>query len=495
MSFTKRERSGYVDRDANELQHRRLNARQTHNRGTSWRNPRRSPDFNEGFPNIAPLSMEFDIQPDMVGAVIGKGGTTAKAIRNRTGANVHVHAPTTENPRTFVELRGRRDQIDAAYDELRAVISSVDEDFAKQMQASITLRTKPETVGCLIGKQGQNIKQIEDESGARVRVEPHEEGAEFQSVHVSGDVGSVEYATQLVQESLERYDATRQKKQNPIPMNSHCIQQPKAAPELKPMIQEPLQQPKTDTAVPPLLIQAPEGGFAPRPAVLVLQADGMYHPAQVVTAYEGGGGSGGGTNSPGLVTVVAQHPTVLSSIPTAAAATGGGGVSQPQIVDTSGQRMLSTLYSTPGLATTALPQGTQQQQQQGFYQLKPSGAGVGGGGSALVPQLTAANLATTQAQVPQANIVGNQPMPLLTDSFIHQQQQHQQQPQQQSMQVYDYTMTGANSQAIPDLNTLSSLLTMRFDPNLAAAAAAAAARQQVPVSMTMTNSTIPEVSD
>lgn len=212
--------------------------------------------------------MEFEIQPDMVGAVIGKGGTTAKAIRNRTGANVHVHAPTTENPRTFVELRGRREQIDAAYDELRAVISSVDEDFAKQMQASVTLKTKPETVGCLIGKQGQNIKQIEDESGARVRVEPHEEGAEFQSVHVSGEVGAVDYATQLVQESLERYDATRQKKQNPVPMTSHRVQQQQQqkAPEPKPVLQqEPLQQVKTDPSVPPLLIQSPEGTLKPFP--------------------------------------------------------------------------------------------------------------------------------------------------------------------------------------------------------------------------------------
>ena len=51
------------------------------------------------------------------------------------------------------------------------MVASVDEEFAKQMQAKVTLKTKPESVGCLIGKQGQNIKQIEEETRARVRVE------------------------------------------------------------------------------------------------------------------------------------------------------------------------------------------------------------------------------------------------------------------------------------------------------------------------------------
>lgn len=58
--------------------------------------------------------MEFDIQRDMVGAVIGKGGSTARNIRLRTGANVHVHSPQNENARAFVELRGRREQVRAS---------------------------------------------------------------------------------------------------------------------------------------------------------------------------------------------------------------------------------------------------------------------------------------------------------------------------------------------------------------------------------------------
>eukprot|EP00210_Caulerpa_lentillifera_P004379 g4177.t1 len=198
----------------------------------------------------------------MVGAVIGKGGMTARAIRSRTGANVHVHSPTTDSPRTFVELRGRLDQIELAFDELRAVISSIDESFAKQMQASVRLKTKPETVGCLIGKQGQNIKLIEEETCARVRVVAHEEGAEFQCVHISGDINAVDYATHLVHESLERYDATRSKKQCPIPMTSHRIQkqqQQQMTMESKPVLMNSLSQTKDNSSAPPILIQAPAG--------------------------------------------------------------------------------------------------------------------------------------------------------------------------------------------------------------------------------------------
>ena len=107
-------------------------------------------------------------------------------------------------------------QIEAAFEELRSVVASVDDDYAKQMHASVSLKTKPENVGCLIGKQGQNIKQIEEETRARVRVErksqatsdgscqwrdgcaAHEEGEELQCVFISGDVAAVELATQMV---------------------------------------------------------------------------------------------------------------------------------------------------------------------------------------------------------------------------------------------------------------------------------------------------------
>lgn len=202
----------------------------------------------------------------------------------------------------------------------------------------------------------------------------------------------------------------------------------------------------------------------------------MYHPAQVVTAYEGGGGAGGA--APGLVTVVAQHPGALTTIP------GVGGVvtSQPSILDNSGQRINSSsaIYSTSGaIPQGAVPQGT----QPALYQLKPS---AGGGGGGLAPQFTT-TLPSTQAQIHQGTIPGNQPMPLVADSLFQQQQTHQQQP----MQVYDYTaMTGgAISQALPDLNALSSLFTMRYDPNLAAATTP---RQQVPVSMA--NNPITQVS-
>jgi len=82
------------------------------NSGSPFRGQRKEvevpPEGND--PNF--LSMEFDIKREMVGAVIGKGGGTARGIRTRTGASVHVNSPATnENSRVFVALRGRREQV------------------------------------------------------------------------------------------------------------------------------------------------------------------------------------------------------------------------------------------------------------------------------------------------------------------------------------------------------------------------------------------------
>lgn len=79
------------------------------------------------------------------------------------------------------------------------------------------------------------------------------------------------------------------------------------------------------------------GGFGPHPAILVLQADGTYHPAQIVTAVDGGFNAAG-------VFAIAQPPApaVQNYFP------------QSQQLDVTSQRMPQTVYPQQNLMGQAL---------------------------------------------------------------------------------------------------------------------------------------------
>ncbi|GMH46029.1 hypothetical protein BSKO_13993 [Bryopsis sp. KO-2023] len=207
---------GWDDRDPTEVRQPRTGG---HGKGRGGkqdrsRAPRSVPnmDTDSGDPQ---MKVEFTILRGMVGAVIGRGGNTVQGIRNRTGATVHIHSAMPKEKETSVELNGTRKQIEDAYDELRAVMTTVDEEYTENhdafSMASLELRTLPKMIGCLIGKAGTKIRSIEEASGAKVKVEPQQDGDEFQDVIIHGNIESVCKAHEMVQEALQSFDPTRAK--------------------------------------------------------------------------------------------------------------------------------------------------------------------------------------------------------------------------------------------------------------------------------------------
>jgi len=86
----------------------------------------------------------------------------------------------------------------------------------------------------------------------------HEEGEEYQCVHVSGEVSAVYLATRMVQDSLDRYDSTRSNK-------PQCVQRylaPQVEPVPVPAHKPEIPQMKAEHQPAPILIQAPPGILA-----------------------------------------------------------------------------------------------------------------------------------------------------------------------------------------------------------------------------------------
>lgn len=75
--------------------------------------------------------------------------------------------------------------------------------FLNEMEATVTIRARPQLFRCLIGKDGQNIKDIKADCLATIDVEGVEKAGEFQRVYVRGRISDVIEASRKVNGYIE----------------------------------------------------------------------------------------------------------------------------------------------------------------------------------------------------------------------------------------------------------------------------------------------------
>jgi|EP01043_Picozoa_sp_COSAG02_P028508 polyribonucleotide nucleotidyltransferase len=126
-----------------------------------------------------------------VGAVIGRGGSTIKSIQAESGAKLDI-----EKDSGVVKISGSADQIASA----KVLIAEAVEGPKPEATATIQVGDKGGTV---IGRGGENIRKVQDESGARVDME---KGSGV--VNISGSKAAVAKAQELIADLLDpKYDA------------------------------------------------------------------------------------------------------------------------------------------------------------------------------------------------------------------------------------------------------------------------------------------------
>jgi len=126
-----------------------------------------------------------------MGKVIGKGGETIKGIRAESGATMHTSKLIQNVGVRTAKVSGTTEQVSAA---IKLVIAAVSEE-----QPSITFLAEHRSLGALIGKQGVNIKQLREETGAKIFIPKECIGNSTQKeIQISGEWDAVTQAVNAV---------------------------------------------------------------------------------------------------------------------------------------------------------------------------------------------------------------------------------------------------------------------------------------------------------
>ncbi|KAK9763949.1 hypothetical protein K7432_008951 [Basidiobolus ranarum] len=166
----------------------------------------------------------INVPNNKVGLVIGKGGETIRMLQERSGARIAVTPDSARDPGSQerpVSVIGD----EAAIERARALIDEVINGDAYRNRGqggfggqygggggygqshggnfeNVTIQVPNDIVGLLIGKGGETIKMLQQQSGAKIQIEQVSGGTPGpeRNIFISGTPDSVGYAKQLVYE-------------------------------------------------------------------------------------------------------------------------------------------------------------------------------------------------------------------------------------------------------------------------------------------------------
>eukprot|EP00092_Neocalanus_flemingeri_P108269 GFUD01139028.1.p1 GENE.GFUD01139028.1~~GFUD01139028.1.p1 ORF type:complete len:238 (+),score=57.41 GFUD01139028.1:71-784(+) len=125
-----------------------------------------------------------EVDQQMVGKLIGKSGEKIKALANETGARIRVIGDRGEQ---LVRIIGVKENVEAARDKV------------VEMTKSTKIKVGANMAGKIIGKSGANIRALQDETGASVKVVKN---GDETMVEVIGSDESVQAAQMKVKEII-----------------------------------------------------------------------------------------------------------------------------------------------------------------------------------------------------------------------------------------------------------------------------------------------------
>jgi len=163
------------------------------------------------------IKVFFSVPSDRVGLLIGKGGAKIREIQERSGARMDIaklSEPATPHLRE-VRLSGGKEQIAIAREIINKLVTTSASFGLKpnSHHASVnpnkTIQIPSTTVGLVIGRGGDNIKKIIQETSCTIHIEKDAEAQKagrtppqkgFQNVYLKGTDEAVELAEKAVME-------------------------------------------------------------------------------------------------------------------------------------------------------------------------------------------------------------------------------------------------------------------------------------------------------
>ncbi|KAF9124739.1 hypothetical protein BGX30_000811 [Mortierella sp. GBA39] len=157
-------------------------------------------------------SATIQIPSTKVGLVIGRRGETIRDLQDRSGARIAV-TPTPEDhnsPSRTVTITGD----DSAIERAKTFIDEIVNDMAPrgayggggfQNTPPVTMTVPQESIGLVIGRGGETVKQLQIQSRAKIQVQqvdPSVPAPAERTINLFGPPEAVEYAKQLIMEKV-----------------------------------------------------------------------------------------------------------------------------------------------------------------------------------------------------------------------------------------------------------------------------------------------------
>lgn len=149
-------------------------------------------------PEGASHALEVHVERDHIGKVMGYGGMTIKRAQADTQC---VMKWDKENQR--IQLWGTPDVVEAGRRRIEDLVEQAKVEISKELADATTVEvpTRGHT-GFIIGGGGQNVKRMERETGARLRMDDR-----AQIMVITGRSAAVEKAARMVEDAVERAEA------------------------------------------------------------------------------------------------------------------------------------------------------------------------------------------------------------------------------------------------------------------------------------------------
>lgn len=137
----------------------------------------------------------------VAGSVIGKNGTIITGIESKTGCNLKLSPTNSYFPKTqerVLVLCGKMKQINSA---LLIILDKIRQISSHQFGEASNSSTVPQytcrivvpksAVSAIIGKGGQQIKQLQDLTGSKIRISSREDGLNERIITIIGSFESI----------------------------------------------------------------------------------------------------------------------------------------------------------------------------------------------------------------------------------------------------------------------------------------------------------------
>jgi len=158
-------------------------------------------------------SSVMKVDSQSVGKIIGRAGSNIKSLEQQTNARIKVGREEDDYGKKEIEISGDPDAVQMARDLIDDCLNSGDysgDRGGQRRQQNYggesggeqeTIYVDSSEVGRIIGRGGTRIREMEADSGCRIKVSRDGDSNGRSSVDLSGSKGQISKAKQLIQDA------------------------------------------------------------------------------------------------------------------------------------------------------------------------------------------------------------------------------------------------------------------------------------------------------